>query len=79
MPANIPRFSYPYTAMNFMTAMAIRILIANSWTRWRGIFNGLSQDGGKMDLSKTLRNSFFNEYISNEPNFSQIHLPGQYL
>ncbi len=26
MPANKPRLSYPYSAMNFMTAMAIRIL-----------------------------------------------------
>jgi hypothetical protein len=36
--------------MNFIAALAIRILIANSRTRWRGIFKGLSQDWGRADF-----------------------------
>jgi hypothetical protein len=47
-------FSCPYDAMNFM---GIRILLANSCTRWRGTFKGLSQDGGLTDFSKNLRAS----------------------
>jgi hypothetical protein len=30
--ANTTRISFPYGAMNFFAALAIRILIANSWT-----------------------------------------------
>ncbi len=45
-------FSYPYGTMNFMSALAVRILIDSSCTRWRGIVNGLSQDGGRNDLSE---------------------------
>jgi hypothetical protein len=40
--ANIPSFSYLYAMMNFKTALAIKILIANSCTRWRFIFKSLS-------------------------------------
>ncbi len=57
--ANAPRFSYPYDAMNFMAALAIRILIANSCTRWRWIFKGLSQDGGWTDFAENLCASLF--------------------
>jgi hypothetical protein len=32
--ANSPRFSFPYGAMNFMAALGIRMLIANSCTRY---------------------------------------------
>jgi hypothetical protein len=39
----------------------------------------LSQDEGRTDFSKILRASLFNDDLSNEPNFSQIHLVGQYL
>jgi hypothetical protein len=39
--------------------------MANYCTRWRG--------------SKNLRVSLFNDDLSNEPNFSRIHLAGQYL
>ncbi len=46
--------------------LAIRILIANS--RCRRIFKALK-----------LRVSLFNDDLSNEANFSQIHLAGQYL
>ncbi len=42
MPANTyTMFSNPYSAMNFIAALAIRILITNSCTRWRGIFEVL--------------------------------------
>jgi hypothetical protein len=34
---------------------------------------------GQADFSKNLRPSLFNKYLTNEPNFNQIHLAGQYL
>ncbi len=34
-------------------ALAIRVLVVNSRTRWRRIFRGLSQDGGRADFFKT--------------------------
>ncbi len=61
-----------------MPAYGIRILIANSCTRCRWIFKRLSQDGGWADFSKNLHVSLF-KYPSNEPNFSRIHLAGQYF
>ncbi len=36
--------------------LAYRILIANSCTRWRWIFTGLSQDGGGWGLAKLAEN-----------------------
>jgi hypothetical protein len=42
-----------YGAMNFIPALALRFRISNSCTRWRGIFKGLSQDGGRPDFSKS--------------------------
>jgi hypothetical protein len=68
----------PYGAMNFIPALGIRFRTANSCTRRREIFTGLSQDGGRADFSKSLRASLFNKYQSNEPNFSRIHLAGQF-
>jgi hypothetical protein len=59
--------------MNFM------ILIANSCQRRRLIFKRLSQDEGRTDLSKNLRASPFNNDLSIDSAFSQIHLAGQYL
>jgi hypothetical protein len=44
--AKTPRFSHPYGAMNVHGTLGIMILIANSFTRWRRIFKGLSHDGG---------------------------------
>jgi hypothetical protein len=41
--------------------LAIRIRIAKSCTRWRG----LSQDEGRADFSKNLVASLFNEGLSN--------------
>jgi hypothetical protein len=38
--------------------------------RWRRIFKGLSQDGGRADFSKNFRASPFDKY-PNEPNFCQ--------
>ncbi len=58
---------------------AIRILIANSRRRWRGIFQGLSQDGGRTDFYKNLPDFLFYKDLSNEPNFNRIHLARQYL
>jgi hypothetical protein len=45
-----------------MAALAIRTLIANSCTRWRGIFEWHSQDGGRADFSNNLRSSLLNTY-----------------
>ncbi len=59
--------------------LAIRNLIANSCMRWRGIFKGLSQDGGLADFSKNLCASSFNKDLLNDITFSQIHVAGQYL
>ncbi len=64
--ANIPRFSYPYCALNFMAnslANTGRILIANCTIR-RLIFKRLSQDEGQTDFSKNLRASPFNDDLS---------------
>ncbi len=55
------------------------ILIANSCQRRRLIFKRLSQDEGRTDLSKNLRASPFNNDLSIDSAFSQIHLAGQYL
>jgi hypothetical protein len=45
---------------------AICFQTANSCTRWRYNFKGLSQDGGLADFSKSLPASLFNKYLSNE-------------
>jgi hypothetical protein len=42
-------------------------------------FKGLSDDGGREDFSKSLRDTSFKKDLSNEPNFLRIHLAGQYL
>jgi hypothetical protein len=49
------------------TAHLTKCQIANYWMRWRGIFKGLSQDGGRADFSikKTPRLSLFNDDLSN--------------
>ncbi len=36
----------------------VKCLIANYCMRWRGIFKGLSQDGGRADFSKKLPQLF---------------------
>jgi hypothetical protein len=72
-----PHFSYPYGAMNFMPALGNEDPNSNSCTRWRGIFKGLSQDGGRTDFSENLHPSSFNKELLNETIFSQIH--GQYF
>ncbi len=71
--------AYPYGATNFISALAIRFPIANSYTTWSEIFKGLSQDGERADFSKSLRASLFNKGLSNEPNFGRIHLAGQHF
>ncbi len=40
---------------------------------------GLSEDGGGRIFLKSLRDTFFNKDRWNEPNFSRIHLAGQYM
>jgi hypothetical protein len=42
-------------------------------------FKWLAQDEGRTDFSENLRTSLFNDNLSNEPTFSQIHVAGQYL
>ncbi len=59
-----------------MAPLAIRILTANSCTRWRWIFKGLSQDEGWADFSENFLDSLFND---DEPTCIQIHLAGQYF
>jgi hypothetical protein len=39
----------------------------------------LSQDGGRTNFSENLRASLFNDHLSNEPSFNQIHFADQYL
>ncbi len=64
------------TGANSQTAhLAIKCLMANYCIRWRGVFKGLSQDG--RIFLKNCRASSFNKDLSNEPNFSRIHLAGQ--
>jgi hypothetical protein len=43
--------------------------LANYRMRWRGIFKGLSQDGGRAVFLKNLRDTLihFNKDLSNEP------------
>ncbi len=57
---------------------ADRTVCANC-TRWRGIFEGLSKDGGRKKLDKILHAYLFNEGPSIDATFSRIHLKGQYL
>jgi hypothetical protein len=42
-------------------------------------FKGLMEDGSRWIFLKNLRETSFNKDLSNEPNFSRIHLAGQYL
>jgi hypothetical protein len=60
--------------------LAICFQIANSCSKWRCNFKGLSQHGGRADFSKNpAPHSLMTTYRMNEPNFSRIHLAGQYL
>ncbi len=61
-------FVNPYTMQNqkcsqsgvrLSAHLAIESLIANYCMSWRGIFKGLSQDGGPADFSENLRNTSF--------------------
>jgi transcription initiation factor IIF auxiliary subunit len=44
----------------------------------RGIFKWLSQDGGWADFSEKIRAFLLNKNLSNEPNFSLIHLDSRW-
>jgi hypothetical protein len=67
-------FVNPYTMRNqtcsrsgvrLSAHLAIESLIANYCMSWRGIFKGLSQDGGWADFSKNLRDtSFYKDRMS---------------
>ncbi len=61
--------------------MTIEKSLFRNWPliRWRGIFKGLSQDGGRANFLKNLCNTSFNKDLSNEPTFGLIHIAGQYL
>jgi hypothetical protein len=52
--------AYPYCAMNFIPALGIRFRMANSRTRLRCNFKGLSQDGGWANFSHNLLAYLFN-------------------
>ncbi len=57
--------------------LAMRTLIANSYTSWRGIFKGLSQDRGRTVFADNLRASPSNYDPSNESTFrASISYPG---
>ncbi len=60
------RVSYPYGAMNFMPALAISILIANSCNKmaWRDL-KALPQDGGQTDFFGNIHASPFQKELSN--------------
>jgi hypothetical protein len=49
--------AFPCGAMNFIPELGIHFQIANSCTRRRGIFKGLSQEMGLADFSTNLRAS----------------------
>jgi hypothetical protein len=57
--------------------LAIWILIANEMYELARNFKGLSQDGGWAKFYKNLPVFIFNKNLSNEPNFSRIHLSRQ--
>jgi hypothetical protein len=59
-------------AIKFFAHFPIKYPMTNYCIRWRGIFKGLSEDGGWEDSS-------FNKGLSNEPNFGRIFLAEQYL
>ncbi len=61
--------------MNLTAHLDIECLMDNYCMRWRGIFKGLSQDGGRADFSKK-PSLTLNKDPSNEPNYD---LTGQYL
>ncbi len=60
----------------FVPGMVICFQIANSCTRWRRNFKGLSQHGGQANFSINICASLFNKDLLNEPNFGLIHLAG---
>jgi hypothetical protein len=67
-----PRVFYPYGAINFfIPTLGVRILRANSCPRWRGIFKGLSQEGGRNNFSENLHASPFTKDLSNKATFAR--------
>jgi hypothetical protein len=65
--------TFSYGVINCMATLAIRILIANSCTRWRFILKKFSQYEGRTEIfEQILRLNLITA-------FSQVHLVGQYL
>ncbi len=58
--------------------LIVRCLIAIYCVRWHctGNFKGLSQNGRQADFSINLCASLYNDDLSNEPYYGQIHLAG---
>ncbi len=59
--------------------LAIRFLIANKCTRCCIIFEELSQNGAQAELAENIRATFFDEDLSFDTTFGQIHLDVQYF
>ncbi len=70
-------FNIPMAQWIFFALLPITFLIVHSCTRWRGIFERLSQDLGLADFVTNFRISLFNESLLIDTTFSQIHLDGQ--
>jgi hypothetical protein len=71
--------AYPYGAMSIHSRVGNLFPNNQQLYEWHCNLKGLSQHGGWADFYKNLRASLFNDDLSNEPYFGQIHLAGQYL
>ncbi len=79
--ANSPSFSYPHGAMNFLAALAIKILIANSCIRDDAeSLKGSHRTGDGPILLRTSVPHSFNDNLSKEPILSarSISLDGTF-
>jgi hypothetical protein len=66
-------FSYPFMNKTKAAARAVRHRYINK------NFNGLSQDGGRVNFAENLRTFSFNEELLDETTFNQIYLTIQFL
>jgi hypothetical protein len=64
-PCTISNQRRSQSSVRLAVHLAIESLLANYFIRWRGIFKGLSQDGGRADFSNK-------QDLSNEPTFGLI-------
>ena len=72
------KFLFITTLLDLCAPLPIAFLIAISYTSYRRIFNGISQDVGRADFSKNLYASPFKQSLSIETMFS-LRLVEQYL